>query len=308
DRQTWRMIEFVLEGAVFLIMGLELDWVLEEVQQDHVGIARAAQFAVLALVLTMAIRAMYVVPLIYLFRAGADRANNVGDMLQQLTVEPIANHPINRKLRGRSEANDATTMARFQKSWRRRLADIDYFRNEQMGWREGTVIVWAGMRGAVTLAAAQTLPRETPSRSLLVFIAFLVAAASLLIQGSTLPWLVRKVLPPTNDLARTSADRVRLSMSLHAAASAILKAHGLDPEAPFPHLASGPMPLLDAASTERQILDKQVQLEMIEAQRTVLLDAMADGTYSSELISTAMANLDADQIALEMKGEPAHGH
>jgi CPA1 family monovalent cation:H+ antiporter len=39
DRQNWRMIEFILEGAIFLIMGLELDWVLDDVQRDHFGVA-----------------------------------------------------------------------------------------------------------------------------------------------------------------------------------------------------------------------------------------------------------------------------
>ncbi len=113
---------------------------------------------------------------------------------------------------GKGKATDAETIARFRRSWRRRLADIDYFRNEQMGWREGTIVVWAGMRGAVTLAAAQTLPRDTPSRSLLVFIAFLVAAASLLIQGSTLPWLARKLLPQVHAQERAALERARLSV------------------------------------------------------------------------------------------------
>ena len=47
-----------------------------------------------------------------------------------------------------------------------------------MGWREGVVFVWAGMRGAVTLAAAQTLPLDTPNRSLLVLIAIPTPARS----------------------------------------------------------------------------------------------------------------------------------
>src|SRR5690606_2410839 len=54
----------------------------------------------------------------------------------------------------------------------RGLADIDYFLNTPLGWREGTAVVWAGMRGAVTVAAAQTLPADTPQRPILVLIAF----------------------------------------------------------------------------------------------------------------------------------------
>ena len=73
----------------------------------------------------------------------------------------------------------------------RALTDLDYYQASPLGWKHGTIIVWAGMRGVVTLAAAQTLPRETPGRALLVFVAFLVAVGSLMLQGFTLPWLVR---------------------------------------------------------------------------------------------------------------------
>ncbi len=40
DAQNWQTIELVLEGAVFLTMGLELAKILQEVQEDHRGIGR----------------------------------------------------------------------------------------------------------------------------------------------------------------------------------------------------------------------------------------------------------------------------
>lgn len=301
DRQNWRMIEFVLEGAIFLIMGLELEWVLREVENDHFGIAKAVRYAAIALLLTLAIRALYVVPLIYLFRVGADRASRVVDLVQHRIVEPVTEHRVHRSIRNLDEISEKETIERFRKSWRRRLSDAHYYRTEQMGWREGTIIVWAGMRGAVTLAAAQTLPRDTPSRSLLVFIAFLVAAASLLIQGSTLPWLARTLLPPGHQPDHQAAERARLAIEMRRAAMNVLERHGLDPSAPFPALVGGPMP--PDLTWSRTEIDRQraIQLEMIEAQRTVLIDAMHDGFYGSETISEAMANLDADQISIEIK-------
>jgi CPA1 family monovalent cation:H+ antiporter len=308
DRQNWRMIEFILEGSVFLIMGLELEWVLDDVQRDHFGLARAAEYAAIALILTIAIRALYVVPLIYLFRIGAQRISNISDTLQDRIVEPIADSSLSRGFRGLHASTEADKIERFRKSWRRRVADIDYFRNEQLGWREGTVIVWAGMRGAVTLAAAQTLPSDTPSRSLLVFIAFLVAACSLLVQGSTLPTLAKKLLPPVDDRERTADERARLATSLRNAGLRVLAKNGRDTSTPFPELVSGPMPPGAGQMQESRQDDKRVQLEMIEAQRSVLLAAMSDGSYSSESINAAMANLDADQVSLELKGAPAGGH
>ncbi len=76
-----------------------------------------------------------------------------------------------------------------------RGSDLDYFANEPLGPREGSVIVWAGMRGAITLAAAQTISTHAPMRALLLTIALFIAAGALVIQGLTLPGLIRLVKP-----------------------------------------------------------------------------------------------------------------
>ncbi|MET8758190.1 Na+/H+ antiporter [Lentzea sp. NPDC004782] len=56
-----------------------------------------------------------------------------------------------------------------------------------------TVIAWAGMRGVVTLAAAAAIPQEVPGRDIIVFCAFVVTVATLLLQGTTLPWVIDKI-------------------------------------------------------------------------------------------------------------------
>jgi monovalent cation/hydrogen antiporter len=59
----------------------------------------------------------------------------------------------------------------------------------------GTVLIlgWAGMRGAVSLAAALALPSDVPQRDLLIFLTFAVIVVTLVGQGLTLPWLIRRV-------------------------------------------------------------------------------------------------------------------
>lgn len=308
DRQNWRMIEFVLEGAVFLIMGLELEWILDEVHIDEFGIPLAVRYAALALMMTVIIRAIYIIPLIYLFGAASRRADAITDALKHRLVEPLAEHRIGYRLRGRPVPTEGETIHRFHASWQRRLADIDYFRNERIGWREGSVIVWAGMRGAVTLAAAQTLPRDTPSRSLLVLIAFLVAAASLLIQGYTLPMLVRRVLPPSSRAEQELRERRALSARLRAAGMTVVLDAGLDPAAPFPDLVSGPMPPADVPSPEDERATIDLQMRMIDAQRSVLLSARESGIYSSETLNGALAELDASEIELQLRGGANRHH
>lgn len=308
DRQNWRTIEFVLEGAVFLIMGLELEWVLNDVHTDQFGIPLAVRYAALALFLTIVIRAFYVIPLIYLIGAASRRADAVIDMLKHRILEPITQRPFGRRYRGRSAPTEAETIEQFRSSWQRRLADIDYFRSERIGWREGTVVVWAGMRGAVTLAAAQTLPRDTPSRSILVLTAFLVASSSLLIQGYTLPILVRRIIPARGPSEKAIQERERLMTKLRAAGMTVLLDAGVDPITPFPELASGPMPPAELMRSDEEQAALALQLRMIEAQRAVLLAARDDGTYSSETLNGALATLDASQISLAIRGGAVGGH
>ena len=67
------------------------------------------------------------------------------------------------------------------------------------GWRVVLVAGWAGLRGAVTLAAALSIPlglsdgSPFPGRDIVIFLAFGVIAATLLIQGTTTEWLIRKL-------------------------------------------------------------------------------------------------------------------
>lgn len=60
-------------------------------------------------------------------------------------------------------------------------------------WKEATVVSWAGMRGVVSLAAALALPAGFPERDLIVFLAFCAILATLVLQGTTLEALIRRL-------------------------------------------------------------------------------------------------------------------
>ena len=58
-------------------------------------------------------------------------------------------------------------------------------------WQVPAVISWSGMRGVVTLAAAFAIPADVPGRETIVFLAFFVTVATLLLHGLTLPTVIR---------------------------------------------------------------------------------------------------------------------
>ncbi len=66
-------------------------------------------------------------------------------------------------------------------------------------WQARVIGSWAGMRGAVSLAAALALPLETnsgaplPGRELIQFITFALILVTVVVQGLTLPWLIRRL-------------------------------------------------------------------------------------------------------------------
>lgn len=67
------------------------------------------------------------------------------------------------------------------------------------GWRLPVIFGWAGMRGVVSLASALAIPlyiqegQAFPNRNLILFITFIVILVTLVFQGLTLPWLIKKL-------------------------------------------------------------------------------------------------------------------
>lgn len=301
DSQNWHMVELVLEGAVFLTMGVQIKSIVTNVQQDHAGVGAAVLVAAGALLLTILVRAAYVAPLL---RSLARRSKRVASMQQQLLgMQEKLSTPGGKEETFKKTRRSGGTVSehhldhfsqRFTQRITKTLADIDYFVREPLGWREGTAVVWAGMRGAVTVAAAQTLPADTPQRSVLVLIAFAVAILSLLVQGGTIGALMRRLTPITDqsEVDERNHEEVVQLMTL------MRKSAGTVPEPP--HVEDdGEVSPADFATAKRH------RLAVIEAQRTVLLDARDNGIFDSDVLANALANLDASQIAIELRGTPA---
>ncbi|MDR3034860.1 MAG: Na+/H+ antiporter, partial [Kitasatospora sp.] len=107
-----------------------------------------------------------------------------------------------------------------------RLRDVE--EDILLSWRETAVMWWSGMRGVATVALALAVPLELddgkafPKREWILFIAFAVVLTTLVVQGLTLPSLVRK-LGVTADSAAESALERQLALRVIKASRQRLK-------------------------------------------------------------------------------------
>ncbi|MGA9715733.1 MAG: Na+/H+ antiporter [Aeromicrobium sp.] len=147
ERTNWSTISFVLENAVFLLIGMQIRSILIDVRDSELSVPLIAATCAATLVGVIVLRFIWIFPATYLPR--------LIPSVQRVDPAP--------------------------------------------SWRVVVIIGWAGMRGVVTLAAVFLLPRDTPQREVLVLIAFVVTVGTLLLQGLTLPWLVRTLKVPGPD-------------------------------------------------------------------------------------------------------------
>ena len=188
-----------------------------------------------------------------------------------------------------------------------RHADASVDRADRL--RGGVVGSWAGMRGVVTLAAALTLPEGTPLRAELVLIALVVTVGTLLLQGSTLPWLARRLDVRGPD---PREDALQEATVLGATTGAGLRLIEADPSADEATVAAireqannrvnrswerlGTLgPGDDETPSEARA---RVRTEMIREERAELLRIRDVGGVDHEVLTSVLGQLDAEESAL----------
>ncbi|HEY3853930.1 MAG TPA: Na+/H+ antiporter [Verrucomicrobiae bacterium] len=145
----WEMVEFLLNGFVFILIGLQLPAVLHTLSGHEIPIRRLVLDALVISLAVVLLRVIWVFPATYLPR---------------LVFKKLC-------------------------------------RNDPYpDWRHVLIVAWTGMRGVVSLAAALAIPMSLdgkpdgtpfPGRDLILFLTFIVILATLVVQGLTLPLLIR---------------------------------------------------------------------------------------------------------------------
>ena len=176
--------------------------------------------------------------------------------------------------------------------------------------RHIVVLGWAGMRGVVTLAAAFVIPGSTAYREVLLLIAFTVVAGTLLVQGLSLPWLVRRLgLPPPNAADDALA---RATLLQQASAAGFKRLEELEPDDPHGvcELIRQRIDQRNFAAWERlgtvseqeapSELYARVRGEMIDAERARVLQIRREGHVPSDIVSEVLAMLDIEESMLDV--------
>lgn len=149
---VWESFVFILNGAVFLIIGLGLPETIEGLREEQISVWSAFTYGLLVTAVLVVVR--------MLSAYGA------------VVITLIMRHFIT-------------------------VADT-----RSPGFKAPLVLGWAGMRGVVSLAAALSIPVQLsdgtlfPHRNLILFITFMVIMLTLLVQGLTLPHLIRRIKLP----------------------------------------------------------------------------------------------------------------
>jgi len=188
------------------------------------------------------------------------------------------------------------------------------------GWRSRVVGGWAGMRGAVSLAAALALPLHThsgaplPGRELIQFITFAVILVTLLGQGLTLPFLIRR-LGVVEDgieeeheetrarlaIARAALDRVeQLQAEEWTREDSIDRARRLYEfrQRRF-NIRAGKIADEDGLE-DRSIAYQRMMHEIYDAQRAALVGLRNNSQISSDVMRRVEHELDLEESRLEI--------
>jgi CPA1 family monovalent cation:H+ antiporter len=168
------------------------------------------------------------------------------------------------------------------------------------------------MRGSVSLAAALALPEDFPQRDLIVFLTFCVIFATLVLQGLSLPWLIRVL-----DLRDDDGDgQEELRARLTATKAALRRLEELSEE-PWTRedtiermrgayeyrkrrLAARAGKLEDDGYEDRSLAYQTVVRELLETQRREIIRLRDDGTISNEVMHRIERELDLEDQRLEI--------
>ncbi|WP_309128257.1 sodium:proton antiporter [Microbacterium sp.] len=302
EAPLWLSADFLLESFVFAYIGLQLPRVISELNDGDVGPVLLLSGVVLLVVLV--VRPLFVYPAgawgQWWTRMRLRKWERIQALHGQATVQTR---------RGRHPLTD--------EQLRRRLAETS------LSWRDNAVISWAGMRGVVTLAtalaAADLAGLEEDAAHAIVVVAFVVTVGTLLLQGLTLPWLIRRLdvvddSEAQEDARQLAAVRERSREAGKAYLRSMRREWASDQgDAALPAFDAFAKRLVkiesdaeraDAEAQPRPTYEQLLTLSKgwLAVRRQVLLEERDAGNLSEEVMHELITAMDAEELALDTRG------
>ena len=268
---VWQIIEFILDGVLFLVAGMQLHRILEPLSRTNHHLLWEYGIGISVLVI--------VVRMIWVF--------SVARVQKMLCMSPRHKH------------HKGETHPRWQRIF---------------------IVSWSGMRGAISLAAALSIPLLTsagdpfPQRDLMIFLTFCVIVSTLLLQGLSLPWLIRTFgIDREGRQERAEAGHQEIEARRQAAEAALALLAARRKEGAYPEF------LIDRMEDQYRYRSAQfrahldgdhdgavqngthrfnMQTELIETERKVMLDLRKSGAIDDDILRRLEKDLDLQEMRL----------
>ncbi|WP_126973969.1 Na+/H+ antiporter [Gynurincola endophyticus] len=258
---VWQSFVFLLNGLVFMLIGLDLPEIMSGLKAEGTGIYEATGYGILITLVLIGGR--------MLAAYGA------------LIITRIASNFIT-------------------------VADAS------PGMKAPLIMGWTGMRGVVSLAAALSIPVAIngdpfPQRNLILYITFIVILLTLIVQGLTLPTLIKKVgLPEFDDHLPEEETEKMIRHELTKVSLNYLQQHhkmALDNNFYLRHLEK--IWETQQQAPEEELLTKEVKLvylRILEQQRQLLLEKnKKEARIDEEIIRRFLHRIDLEEEKIASK-------
>ena len=282
NRVVWDTVIFLLQGFVFIIIGLQLPTIIADL--GTYPLTEILGYGLLISLVTILIRIIWVFGGAYWFKIF---------------------HAVKKETGAADDSTDPDDT-----------------------WKNVMVVAWTGTRGVISLAAALALPLVMedggafPKRRSIIFLAFVVIFVTLVVQGLSLPLLIKwlKIKPQHNEGMEAN------ELQLHLASSTL---HFIETELQLPRNIKSQQQLKNKYEGEIQQLTKEIkrhkkahrfnktiedvppdelyiaQVAISKFQRELLIKAHKEGEFSDTVIRQVEREMDLDDLKLKLQLPPA---
>jgi CPA1 family monovalent cation:H+ antiporter len=188
------------------------------------------------------------------------------------------------------------------------------------GWKGPVILGWGGMRGVVSLAMALSIPllingQPFPHRNLILFITFIVILVTLVFQGLTLPWVIRKIKLEDrfNSIPEQEQELIIQKKMARASLELLEEKYGGERKQ-NEHLNNlfsrlqldldflqQDFKQLRSASGNSLVDFQRIYLELLERQRQLLIGMNKQSEFDEDLIRKYLSLIDLEEFKIREK-------